>query len=315
MLVLGSLGSFGLLDALDIAVVALGIYAAVGWLRRSRAALVGAGIVLIALLYAAARGLGLELTVWALEGFFAVLAIALVVLFQDELRQVFEELAAWALGRKRDHRPRLDAAEILASSLFRLSQERVGALVVVPGLQKLERHTHGGVELRGELSAPLLESLFDHHSAGHDGAVIVEDRSVVRFGVQLPLSKAVPHLAGRGTRHSAARGLSERTDALCLVVSEETGSLSVSQDGELEILTAPEALENRLKRFFRERRALAAPEPSPARWLKERHGEKAAALAAAFALWLLISASGQETTPGLDRADSRPQVAAGIEAR
>jgi DNA integrity scanning protein DisA with diadenylate cyclase activity len=284
LLVLGSLGSFGLLDAIDIGVVALGIYVAVGWLRRSQAALVGIGVVLIGVLYAAARGIGLALTSWALEGFFAVLAIALVVLFQDELRQAFEELAAWALGRKRDHRPRLDAVEILSASLFRLSEQRVGALVVLPGLQKLDRHMHGGVELNGQLSAALLESLFDHHSAGHDGAVIVEDRSVLRFGVQLPLSKAVPHLASRGTRHSAARGLSERTDALCVVG--------------LESIPSADQLELRLKRFYRERRSLATPEPSPTRWLRERHGEKAAALAAAFALWLLVSVSGQDPTPG-----------------
>lgn len=298
MLVLGSLGSFGLLDAIDVGVVALGIYVAVGWLRRSQAALVGIGVVLIGVLYAAARGIGLALTSWALEGFFAVLAIALVVLFQDELRQAFEELAAWALGRKRDHRPRLDAVEILSASLFRLSEQRVGALVVLPGLQKLDRHMHGGVELNGQLSAALLESLFDHHSAGHDGAVIVEDRSVLRFGVQLPLSKAVPHLASRGTRHSAARGLSERTDALCVVVSEETGTLSVSQDGGLESIPTADQLEHRLKRFYRDRRSLAAPEPSPTRWLRERHGEKAAALAAAFAIWLLVSVTGHDPTPG-----------------
>ena len=304
---LETLQTFSLSDAVDVSLVALGLYAGFAWLRRSQAALVALGFALIALLYAGARWLGLELTTWALQGFFAAVALVLVVLFQDELRQGFEELAAWALGRRRDHRPRLDAGEILVQALSKLAQDKVGALVVIPGTQKLDRHAGGGIELGGALSAPLLESLFDHHSPGHDGAVIVEDRRVLRFGVQLPLSRNVGHLAGTGTRHSAALGLSERCDALCLVVSEERGTVSAAANGRLELVPNGQALAQLLRRFYRERRSLATPAPSLARVLRERPREKAASLVLAFVLWLLVAGGAVGPAAGPE-APELPEV-------
>ncbi len=292
-----ALQNFSLADAIDIAVVAAGLYAAFTWLRHSQAALVALGLALIALLYAGARWLDLELTTWALQGFFAAAALVLVVIFQEELRQAFEELAAWALGRRRDHRPRLDATDILLQALSRLARAKVGARVVIPGIQKLDRHATGGVELGGDLSSPLLESLFDHHSPGHDGAVIVEDRRVARFGVQLPLSRALERLAGMGTRHSAALGLAERCDALCLVVSEERGSVSVAIDGSIEPVPNAQALATCLNRFYRDRRALPAPAPRLARALRDRPREKLASLLLAFVLWLLVTGGPSAGVP------------------
>lgn len=284
-----ALAGFRLTDAIDIAIVAAGIYAGLTWLRRSQAGLVALGCAGLASLYAAAGALELGLTRVVLQGFFAAGTLGLVVIFQEELRQAFEELAAWALGRRDDHRPRLDAAEILGRSLVHLAREKIGALVVIPGIQKLGRHVHGGVQLGGELSAPLLESLFDQHSAGHDGAVVVEDRRVSRFGAQLPLSRNVAQLAETGTRHSAALGLSERTDALCLVVSEERGTISAARGGQLAPVSSPEQLASILNRFYRHRRGLAAQRPRLVRVLRERRSEKAAALLLACVLWLLMA--------------------------
>jgi uncharacterized protein (TIGR00159 family) len=295
-------------DALDVAIVAVGLYAGLIWLKRSQAALVALGFAMIGALYGVARLVGLELTTFALQGVFAALAVVLVVVFQDELRQALEELAAWVLGRRNDHRPRLDATEILVSALSRLAQNKVGALVVIPGIQKIDRHVSGGVELGGALSAPLLESLFDHHSPGHDGAVIVEDRSVARFGVQLPLTRNVEHLSGAGTRHSAALGLSEKSDALCLVVSEERGSVSAARDGRLEPVPNAQALASVLNRFYRKRRALSTPAPRMSRLLRERQAEKAASLVLAFVLWLLVIAGTGAPEP--DAGPGLPAVAA-----
>jgi len=218
--VLEAISEFGARDALDVAVAAALIYLGFRRLRQSQRALVAVGIALAGGGYLAASGLGLGLTTWVFHGFFAVLALALVIIFQDDLRQIFEELAAWALGRRADYRPRLDSTEILVSCLSQLARQKTGALVVLPGLQRLDRHLSGGLELRGRVSGALIESLFDHHSPGHDGALVVEDREATRFGVQLPLSRNPEQLAGLGTRHSAALGLSERTDAMCVVVSE-----------------------------------------------------------------------------------------------
>lgn len=284
-----ALQHFQLADAADVAIVATGLYATLSWLRRSQAALVAVGFALLGALYLGARFFGLGLTAWALNGFFAALALVLVVVFQDELRQALEELAAWALGRRADHRPRLDATEILVGALSRLAEARVGALVVIPGMQKLDRQLRGGTVLGGALSESLLQSLFDPHSPGHDGAIVVEDRRVARFGVQLPLSRNVQRLADFGTRHSAALGLAERSDALCVVVSEERGTLSVARDGKLESVPGARALAGELNRFYRARRALAAPEPRLGRVFRVRRGEKLTSLMLAFVLWLLLA--------------------------
>src|SRR5262245_7433189 len=126
-----ALRSFGAGDAVDIAIVALVLYAGMSWLRRAHAALAALGLSLLGGVYLGARALGLELTTWVFQGFFAVLALALVVIFQDELRRGFEELAAFALAARAERRPRLDTPELLARALADLAGARIGALVVV----------------------------------------------------------------------------------------------------------------------------------------------------------------------------------------
>jgi diadenylate cyclase len=286
---IAALRSFGPTDVLDVAIGAVLLYTAMSWLRRSHAMLAAGGIALLGGVYLGARLLGLHLTTWIFNGTFAVAALAGVVIFQDELRRGFEELAAWAVGRRGDPRPRLDAPDLLAQTLCELARARVGALVAVAGRDRLERHVNGGHELGGQLSAPLLASLFDPHSAGHDGAVVIEDRALTRFGVHLPLSRGAAAL-GLGTRHSAALGLSERTDALCLVVSEERGAISAARHGELRAVASQDELAKLVTGFYRERRSLGRPRPKLAEVLLHRGVEKAAALLLALGLWLLISA-------------------------
>ena len=290
---LEALGEFGARDAVDVVLATLLMAAALSWLRRSRAALVAVGVAVLALVYTAAVGLGLSLTTWLFHGFFAALALVLVVLFQEELRQAFEEVAAWVLGRRDDYRPRLGSSAILTESLQALAAARIGALVVLPGVQKLERHFHGGERLGGQLSRALLDSVFDPHSSGHDGAAVVEDGRVTRFGVQLPLSRNVERLAGGGTRHSAALGLSERTDALCLVVSEERGTISAARGGRLRELGSGDELRHAIDRFHRKRRALSPSRGGWGGWLRRRPAELAGAGALALALWSVFVAGAR----------------------
>jgi DNA integrity scanning protein DisA with diadenylate cyclase activity len=289
--VLAALQGAGPLDLLDVLVATALFYGALRQLRRSQSALVAVGAALIAALYAGGRALDLALTVNVLHGFAGAGVLVAAIVFQEELRQAFEELAAWALGRRDDHRPRLDTAEVLSGALVDLAREKIGALVVIPGIQRLDRLTQGGHALDGELSEPLLKSLFDAHSAGHDGAVIVEDRRVARFGVHLPLARNPAQLAGAGTRHSAALGLSERSDALCLVVSEERGTLTAALGGTLHALAGERELESLLLQFYRQRRSLAPRGPRFARAVRERWVEKALWLAVAAALWLAVRVS------------------------
>jgi hypothetical protein len=176
------------------------------------------------------------------------------------------------------------------------ARDRIGALIVLPGKQPIERHIQGGIELHGRLSEPLLKSLFDPHSPGHDGAVIVENDCVVKFAAHLPLSKDFRQLAGVGTRHSAALGLAELTDALCLVVSEERGQISVARDGRLRRIGDVHELGLELQSFLREKRAAEKPRRPAWQLLRENWAEKLASLALVAALWYLFVPGSRPAT-------------------
>ncbi len=269
------------LDLLDIFVVAGFGFFAIRFLRGSRARAEIAGLALIGVVYAIARLLELQLTSALLQGFFAVLILILVVVFQEDLRRIFGQLGSW-------RRPSTDvpgetaALDVLVRTATRLGESRTGALIVLPGREPLERHTEGGIPLNGRLSEPLLLSIFDASSPGHDGAVIVRGDVVERFAVHLPLSANHDEVRPGGTRHAAALGLAERCDATCIVVSEERGTVSLAREGALRRLSSPRDLASELRR-------VVYPEPvvTKARW-KRSAPEAALALVGAILLWALF---------------------------
>jgi hypothetical protein len=116
----------------------------------------------------------------------------------------------------------------------------------------IARYLDGGEDLDGKLSDALLKSLFDPHSEGHDGALVISGNRITKFAARLPLSKNLKKLHGVGTRHAAALGLSELTDALCIAVSEERGVISVAWHGDLKVIQNPEALVALLQKFYGE---------------------------------------------------------------
>lgn len=275
-------------DAVDILLVTFMLYTAVVWIRRTQAALVAGGIVILAGLYIAARSIGLQLTAWLLQGFFAVFLIILVVIFQEELRQLFERLALFSLRRNRRVQTPANVADILVECASDMARDRIGALIVLQGEQPLRRHVRGGIELGAKVSTPLLKSIFDPHSPGHDGAVIIENDRVATFAAHLPLSTDFQQLAGMGTRHSAALGLAELTDALCLVVSEERGRISVAQDGKLRTLRDANELARVLAAFNAAREPARSPRRILRRMLFANWVERLASLAVVLGLWLLF---------------------------
>jgi uncharacterized protein (TIGR00159 family) len=287
------LNNFRLIDALDIVFVSAVLYVGIVALRSARAgpALGGIGILVVA--YPAARYFGMQLTAWLFQGFFAVLVIILVVIFQSELRRLFERIAVVGLRRGRAVELHQKTAEALVRSLIDLARNRAGALIVVCGRDSVERYVEGGVLLDGRVSDALLLSLFDKHSPGHDGAVVIEGDRVTRFGAQLPLSNDFEQLRRRGTRHSAALGLAERTDAICLVVSEERGEISIVREGKLRSLDKPEDVAVEFPAM------LHALEPKLARrelvWraLRERWVEKLVAIGLATFLWIAFVPGAQ----------------------
>ena len=230
-----------LTDIADIAVVGLMLWGLVAWTRRMHARMALLGLAFLGAFYLLARQFELQLTAWIFQGFFAVLIVVIVVVFQDDLRRLFEQIAALGL-RLRASRSRGGSLEVLVRSLHHLAAKRRGALVVLPGSDPVERYLQGGVPLEAAISGELLDSLFDPSSGGHDGALVMRENRLERFAVHLPLSENRDELGSRGTRHAAALGLAERSDALCLVVSEERGTITVAAQGQLETLNDPDAL-------------------------------------------------------------------------
>ena len=277
-----------LADVVDIAVVTTLLYTAIALIRRTQAGFVAIGILMIGAVYVAARALDLRLTAWIFQGFFAVFLIILVVIFQEELRQLFERIAVWSFRRRRERPAPFEAADIVVKCVADFASSRIGALIVIPGKQPIQRHTRRGIELNGKLSEPLLKSIFDSHSPGHDGAIIVEDDRLSRFAVRLPLSNDFEQLRLVGTRHAAALGLAELSDALCVVVSEERGQVSVAHARRLRRLDSPQQLGVVMHDFLgdlyparRERRM----------WLdlaRENWVEKLASLVLVIGLWYLF---------------------------
>jgi uncharacterized protein (TIGR00159 family) len=284
--------SIRLAEIVDLAVVAALMFVAVAWLRGSRARVAFADVLVLTGLYFLARQTGLTLTSWILQGFMAVLVIVVIVVFQDDLRRFFEQIAVVVLGRDAG-RGSHDTWDVIARALARLARARHGALVVIPGNEPLSRHLEGGVPLDGRISEPLLLSLFDPRSPGHDGAVVIDGDRVERFAVHLPLSSNHAQLGQRGTRHAAALGIAERSDALCIVVSEERGTVSVARAGTLRTLPAPEVVGAEIRDFL-ERPSPEAGSPPPRPRFAGRWRDAAIALGLTAVLWALaVPGSGQ----------------------
>ncbi len=272
-------------DAVDIAVVAVLAYFVIRWLQRARSRFVLGGLAAMAGLYLVARLMGLQLTLYLFQTIVTVAAVALVVIFQEDIRRGFERLAARATPRAAVA-PDAGLVDVLTSAVMSFSARRVGALIVLKGLDPLTRHLHGGEGLRGRVSVPLLDSIFDAGSAGHDGAVIVDNGVVTRFGVHLPLSNAISGGRALGTRHAAALGLAERCDATVIVVSEERGTVSVAHDGDLVPVHNAAELRRHIQSHLAHER-----EHARRKWysfLFRNWGTKVLAVALAFGGWLLV---------------------------
>jgi diadenylate cyclase len=240
-------------DIVDILVVAVLLYTATAFLKQTRAAFIIRGIFILAAIYILARYLDLQLTAWLFQGFFAIFLIIIVVIFQEELRQIFERIAVWSLARKGGRPLGSTTSDILVGTVADLAKDKIGALIVVQGKDPIARHIMGGIEIEGKISEPLLKSIFDPHSPGHDGAVIVQNDRISLFAAHLPLSKDFQQLANVGTRHSAALGLAELSDAICIVVSEERGTISVARAGRLRPVNNIQQLNLLLQAFLQEK--------------------------------------------------------------
>ena len=237
-------------DYLDILVVAFLIYKLLPLLRTPttmRIARVVVVLVLVAVVTDSARLYTLN---FILNQFLAIGLLAFVVLFQPELRRMLDHLGNVKLGRIfTSGKPVMEMENVIHQTVMAceiMSREHIGALIVFAREQSLEEYFKTGTQIDGQVSEQLLRNIFFPKASLHDGAMIIRDGRVAAAGCVLPLSDSVRLSADLGTRHRAGVGMSEASDAVVVIVSEETGTISVAVGGMLKRHLAPQTLDKLL---------------------------------------------------------------------
>ena len=240
---------FGWRDVLDVLLVAIVIYRIFTLFRGTRAMQMLAGVAVLVAASIVARQLELHTLGWLLDTLWSFWVVVLVVLFQPELRRALTSLGHAAALRALFGSRGVDTLRVvdeIASVAGSLAERRIGALIVIERGTGLRQYAELGVALDALVSADLLMSVFLPYSPLHDGAAFIRDDRVVAAGCFLPLSRNSQLARQLGTRHRAALGVTEETDAVGVVVSEETGKLSLTVDGGIETPASPDALRRRL---------------------------------------------------------------------
>lgn len=241
--------------ALDIILISLLIYSVMVFFKRSRSYTVFIGLVIAVGLYVLAKSLDLRLTLLAIRYFVSISVVVFVVVFQTELRMYFELLGLIGtrqIGSKKFATKSQEMNEVFRACV-EMAKHKHGALIVIKGTDDIDRFIEGGTKLDGIITDETILSTFYPNSSGHDGAMIISNNRIDKFETHLPLSVNFKEIGKRGTRHAAALGMSENTDALCIVVSEEKGTVSVCKDGRMKSLEDPNNLENEIDTFIKAR--------------------------------------------------------------
>jgi diadenylate cyclase len=249
-------------DVLDVLIISFVIYHLFLLLKGTRAAKIAGGIAFLALVYFASRIAQLRTIQWFLTNFVTYAVFAVIVVYQAEIRKILANIGeARFLGRFFEPE-RAGVIDDIVLAAMTLSSKRTGALIVIERSTGLKGYMENGHELNARLSYDLLVTLFQPDTPLHDGAVIVQQDRIAAASCFLPLTLE-PHLSKEyGTRHRAAIGITEETDAVAVVVSEETGRMSVAVAGRLKRFTDSESLTAFLKSQLtptREKRRLGWP--------------------------------------------------------
>jgi diadenylate cyclase len=232
---MGALLSFlpGPVDLLQILVVAAAFYYVLKLLARTRAIQMLAGLLVLTLTYFLARLFNLVLIRYILEQLFQYGAIAALIVFHPELRAALARLGQSRMIRLFNRMEEREVVEELVEAVERLTRAKIGAIIAVERDIGLDEYAETGTRIRARVAADLVLSLFAPYGPLHDGAVLIEGDTIIAAGVILPLTQFPVADKSLGTRHRAALGLSEETDALVVVVSEETSQISLAHRGRL----------------------------------------------------------------------------------
>ena len=242
-------------DIVEVLVIAVLVYYILVWIKNTRAWSLLKGVVVILLFFVFAAIFNMTTILWIAKNVFTIAVTAIVVILQPELRRALE-----TLGRKnilasilpfetnKTQEGKISSKTIaeIANACMEMSRARTGALIVIENEQVLDDYCRTGIDVDGIVTSQLLINIFEHNTPLHDGAVIVRGNRVMSATCYLPLSDSMNLGKELGTRYRAGVGISEVTDSVTVIVSEETGKISVAYEGKLERNVSPERLKERI---------------------------------------------------------------------
>lgn len=245
-----------LTDIVEIIIISLAVYYLMLWIKNTRAWTLMKGVSFILFFLLLAQISEMHTILWIANGAFQIAAVALIVVLQPELRKALEELGKkgfinrilpFELGRTEEDQFSDRTVHEIVKACVEMGKVRTGALIVVKNEDSLSEFERTGIEVDGLVTSQLLINIFEHNTPLHDGAVIINGDRVTYATCYLPLSDNMGLSKELGTRHRAGVGISEATDAMTVIVSEETGKISIAYKGNLERGLSAQDVEERLK--------------------------------------------------------------------
>jgi len=252
--IIGVIAEMKFVDLIDIVILSVILFYVYKFIRQRRAVRLARGVLIVLAVLLLSVVFNMRALNFILENFFQVGMIALIIIFQSDLRAALERFGSTKIKDFRgvtegEAKAITYAAETIAEAADSLSKTKTGALIAIERSTKLGEHLSHGVILNADMSSLLIRNIFFNKAPMHDGAMIIRNRRIYAAGCYLPLSNADVN-KDLGTRHRAALGLSEVSDSIVIVISEETGTISLAIDGELERNYTPEALKNELIKYL-----------------------------------------------------------------
>ena len=246
--------SITFLSIIDFSFVLLALYFFFYVLKRTQIQNLVPVIVIIISSYSLSKMIGFTIFPWLIEQFSVIFIVFILIIFQNEIRRASEKIRRGKLffsPQRQSSKQPLMIKRILQSVEF-LSKNKIGALIVIEQKSPLDEYAESGIPIHANLTSELLCSLFWPGSPTHDGAIIINGNQILTAGCLLPLTNSTVSDKRLGTRHMSAIGISEETDAMVVVVSEETGTISVAEKGNLTRFLNREALETCLFNIFKD---------------------------------------------------------------
>lgn len=266
-----SMPSINVIDIIEIIIIAFAVYHIVIWIKDTRAWVLMKGIIVLFLVWIIAMILGMNVLLWIFQNAMVIGITAIVIIFQPEFRNALEQLGRKSFSsispfedsKNKTERYSDRSIQGIVKAVYEMAKVKTGALIVVEREIQCREFERTGIPIDAEISSQLLINIFEHNTPLHDGAVILRDNRVVSATCYLPLSDNLELSKDLGTRHRASIGVSEVSDSLTIVVSEETGVVSVAAAGKLTRHVDAEAMTELLRRVSRK-----SSDSSRRRWWK-----------------------------------------------